>query len=728
MTTDTTHRLRWLSAGLAALALAAAPLRAQEPAQEPFPDAQAYDAGSPMAAEDEQAGDPTAYQAAEQTAGQDAEAPAPADGSYGYFRVVEGGASVYQGSGERAAAEVNQPLLAGDRVVVPRGSRVEIVLPDHNLLRLDGGSEVALDRLAGSADSRDGETRIHLLQGDLQLVVDADALGDRLPRIDTENASVYVDAAGSYRVSANASDWTALVVRRGAADVATARGAVIVRAGEEAFAQGGGDAVAAVRAAGAWDPLERWGRALSEQAAAVPQVDQDLQYSASPLAQYGSWIEVAGASYWQPRVDNGWRPFWHGRWVSTPSGLTWVAYEPWGWVPYHYGTWDYLPAYGWVWAPGYVYSPAWVYWYWGPSYTGWCPVGYYTRFYRHRFADPGFRFGVYGWAGGDWGPFTRWSFVDVGHFGHRHLDRFAVAGDRLRDEGRLARMPRGLITTDTRRITPARWSHPRDVIGILASGPGGSQLPDVTPFVARNPHLPPEVIHAVATDGPGKGRLLGTPLRPATLRPQPPPGNRPRAAAGEPAAGPGIRGGRIAVAPERPGIAAPARPDWRDRGGLDRGAAGGRAIALPPAPTLAPGRQPVERGDDRSPRGERPVRAERPRLVVPRGQGDERGERPPLARELRTAPPAEGIRRPDLQRSEPVPPAIAPRDAYRPRPERQRLPSAPPRELGRPALPAAPAMRQPLAVRPAPPAIQRPPVERPARQQDGRPRQGPRQD
>src|SRR5262245_33924953 len=88
-----------------------------------------------------------------------AAAPAAADnGSYGYFRVVEGSATLLQGGDERTSAEINQPVLAGDRISVPDRSRVEIVLADRNLLRLDGGSELVLERLAASSDSNDRAT------------------------------------------------------------------------------------------------------------------------------------------------------------------------------------------------------------------------------------------------------------------------------------------------------------------------------------------------------------------------------------------------------------------------------------------------------------------------------------------------------------------------------------------------------------------------------------------
>src|SRR5436305_7550189 len=81
-------------------------------------------------------------------------------GSYGYFRVVEGAVTVVEaGSGTRSAAAVNQPVMPGDRVVVAQRGRVEIVLSDRNLLRLDGGSEMVLAELAGTPDTSDRATR-----------------------------------------------------------------------------------------------------------------------------------------------------------------------------------------------------------------------------------------------------------------------------------------------------------------------------------------------------------------------------------------------------------------------------------------------------------------------------------------------------------------------------------------------------------------------------------------
>ena len=444
--------------------------------------------------------------------------------SYGYFRVVEGTATLTQaGSGDRAPAEVNQPLLVGDRIFLPGRSRLEAVLPDGNLVRLDGGSELVFEKLAGSPDASDRGTVLRLLEGNLQLVVAEDALGEELPTIETPNATVRVRDYGVYRVTADRGGWSEVVVRDGHAEVVTDRGSVVVREDEQATVEGERWPSAQVQAAAGADGLERWGQRLDEEAAAADlgEVDDNLRYAAAPLSRYGSWVSVGSRRAWRPTVAAGWRPYWHGRWSHTPAGLTWVAYEPWGWVPYHYGSWDFEPAFGWVWFPGYRWAPAWVYWYWGPSYVGWCPVGYYTRYYGYH----GYRHGVYGWAGGRWDGFDHWNFVDHHRFVRTDVRDYILRGRELRERVGRADLPRGIITTDTRPIGRGSLGNPGDVMEALRRVPrardartGGDtgELPDVSPFIARTRILPQDVARRVATDRP-EDRVEGSPLAPDTL-------------------------------------------------------------------------------------------------------------------------------------------------------------------------------------------------------------------
>jgi hypothetical protein len=472
-----------------------------------------------------------------------AAAPAAADRdeSYGYFRAIDGSATLIQaGSGTRTPAEINQPVMAGDRILVPGSARVEIVLPDRNILRLDGGTEVTLEQLAASPDRDDPNTVLRLHDGNLLLTVLADSLGDQLPRVDTPNASVYPQAYGTYRVTSSQDRWTEVTVRRGKAEVVTDerdgddRGGEIVRADETAIVDGERHASVEVESAASYDNLERWADHLEDEARYASTnddyLDDNLRYQAAPLARYGGWISVGGRSYWRPRVAVGWQPYSQGRWAYTPAGLTWVSYEPWGWVPYHYGSWDYLPSYGWVWQAGRTWAPAWVYWYWGPSYVGWCPTGYYTSYYRDSYSY--FRHGVYGWAGGSWDHWNHWTFVNTDYFrgyrnGYRNgywdgrrdgrhddwnVGRYAVPIDELRRHGPL---DRGIVTTDTRPLRPDTWDDPRHAIRVLTEGPGGrpryneaggaapaggGELPDVTPFIERRRELPAGVVRTVIAD------------------------------------------------------------------------------------------------------------------------------------------------------------------------------------------------------------------------------------
>lgn len=676
------------------------------------------------------------------------------DNGYGYLRAVEGSATLMQaGSGTRTPAELNQPVLAGDRLWVPARSRVEIVLADRNLLRIDGGSEVALERLAASPDSRDRGTVLRLIEGNLQLVVVRESLGDELPRIDTPNATIYVQDYGVFRIAADQEIFTELVVREGRAEVVTDRRSEVVRAQEQAFVEG--DARIDVDSAGSYDNLERWASRLDEEGDVDSRyLGDDLRYAGAPLSRHGSWVSIEGSHYWRPRVAAGWRPYWNGRWVYTPSGHTWVSYDPWGWVPHHYGSWDYFPSYGWVWQPGYRWAPAWVYWYQGPSYTGWCPVGYYTRYYGSRWGHgSGFRFGIYGWAGGDWGHFGHWTFIpssywrgyrdgyrDGRHDGWRdrwNVQRYAVPVDELRRRGPL---DRGLITTDTRPLTPEVLEDPRRAVRVLSEDPSArrgradGQLPDVNDFIARRPDLDSNTRRAVVADR-DINQLDGTPLRPETL-------------------GRGDRGGRVAR--ELPGDrgTAPDRDPGRPRvmiGDGDR--PGGRPSAGDAGGAPRPGR--VERqdgGDDRvtsrsEPRGgvRRPeagepggvVRPDRGVRAVPRNDdNDPSGS--PAARERgeRTTRPAPsdpgGAPRPDRGvRSVPRDndgDSAAPRGTGRDRPSSSRPESRPeaydrrgyePRSSERPAPRSTdrgtPERSSPRVYeRPAPPSSSRGGYERPS--------------
>jgi hypothetical protein len=434
-------------------------------------------------------------------------AAAGADERYGYVRTLQGGASIASTESSAQAAEVNQPVMTGDRVLVSDRSRIELELSDRTLARLDGGSDLTLVRSAFSADAQDRTTLLRLDVGDLQLQVTEDALGDELARIDTANATFYVSEPGLYRVRTDGDGWTEVTVRSGALDVRTETESITLAAGRSLRVDGAEFPRLAEFDTPAEDDFDLWGRELDGQVeqADLRYVEPEMRYTTSSLDRYGDWVNVGSRYAWHPgSVGADWRPYWDGRWGYTPSGLTWISNEPWGWSTYHYGSWDYAPVYGWVWYPGVQYSPAWVYWYWGPSYAAWCPSGYYSRYYGAY----GYRYGVYGWAGGGWDGFANWSFVPTRYFGHRNLRDYSHPGAYYRDRYGLRDVPRGIITTDTRPITPNRWDRPTEVIDALqrVRFDDGDRLarripddlPDVSSFVSRRGDLDPTVGRRIA--------------------------------------------------------------------------------------------------------------------------------------------------------------------------------------------------------------------------------------
>jgi hypothetical protein len=434
------------------------------------------------------------------------------EAGYGYFRTVEGEVQLTTfDKAEPIPIEPNYPVLTGDRLWVRPGSRVEMVLPDGSILRSADDSDLYLESLALSADNEPGEpTVIELLSGSLQIRLEDLFESFQPARIDVDGANVYLQQAGSYAIEVDDRGYGQVVVREGLAEIANDLGSVLVRSGEGADLSGGRATL--VRAGGLL-AVEGWGQelegyAVADDAETSRYVDPQLAYAAAPLDRNGSWVSVSDSWAWRPSVALSWRPYTSGWWVQTPAGLSWVSTEPWGWVTTHYGVWDYVPSYGWVWYPGSIYSPAWVYWYWGPTHVAWVPAGYYSRFYGPSYGlgyggfGLDFRFGVYGWAGGAWDDFGYWTFCPVRYFGRRGYGAYWRSG---REVGRFERyhaVPRGILTTDTRSVTPDHWGKPEETLAALrrraeSSRSRGGDLPDVSDFVARRPALSTDVREAI---------------------------------------------------------------------------------------------------------------------------------------------------------------------------------------------------------------------------------------
>ena len=407
-------------------------------------------------------------------------------GVYSFVGALDGEATLFAArSGAQSGLEIHLPILRGDRIWTRPYGRLAVLMSDRSILALDHDSEVTFTQIAGSPDADDVDSLYVLHRGRLSLEVADHLVDSELPAVDTTNARIYAKQQGRYQVESDGDAWTEVAVVEGFAEVVTQRGSVIVRGGEALRVQGLDDPWIELQngAGAAAAALDEWTDGHRASLAAYAAVDANGYGSA--LASHGNWVEIEDRQAWKPEVEDDWQPYSRGRWTHTPAGLYWVARDPWGPLTYHYGSWNLYPGHGWLWFPSAIYSPSHVYWYWGPSYVGWIPRGYYQRYYGGL--GFGLRHGLYGWAGGFWDPFNTWIFCPSGYLGY---GRGYTYGRSLRR--RNPKLSRGIITTDTNGIDYRNWRNPDAARQVLLSKHprlSESELPDVTDFVARRADL-----------------------------------------------------------------------------------------------------------------------------------------------------------------------------------------------------------------------------------------------
>jgi hypothetical protein len=308
------------------------------------------------------------------------------------------GSVTLEREGKLEPAEANVPLLSGDRLRTSSASRVEVLFSDGSTFTLDEESD--LDVLS--------ESLVRLLEGKMRLmIVRATTTLDY--RVDAPTASVWIRAAGDYRLSARArrseKPEVVLTVLRGSAELVNEHGKSTVRAGQEALATP--DLApslaydvnsAATSEFDSWTQDQRDARVGTTSVSYLP---SELSYESGTFDNYGSWDYQAPYGYvWYPRVAVGWRPYWQGRWTySNHFNWFWVGIHPWSWATHHYGRWGISNA-GWYWIPGRAWSPAWVSWGNAPGYVGWCPLGY------NNYPVIGFHS-----TGGYYSPWSAWTVV-----------------------------------------------------------------------------------------------------------------------------------------------------------------------------------------------------------------------------------------------------------------------------------------------------------------------------
>jgi hypothetical protein len=427
-----------------------------------------------------------------------------------YFTYDDGGTIVRQGDDARETeARVNYPVYPGDEVTTNRRGRAEIRLADGNTLALDRSTSIRFRSILDSYDDGSTQTVVELRYG--HVVVQRTDFNREALRLDTGSASYVATDKAIYSVDNDGRSADRVSVFYGEIEVRTPSRTSRVSEGEEARVDDSGVYGLVSSQRGTADEFERWFIRRSERygRGTSRYLDRSLAYSDYDLEQYGNWTYVSGLGSWgwRPYVGAGWRPYYSGNWIYGPSGcLTWVSSEPWGWVPYHYGRWAYDGGFGWVWLPGYTYSPAWVYWMYGPNYFGWAPAGWYDcyrpyygwAYQPYSRAGLNFGFGFYGRVHVNEIDLRPWTFMSGDRIVSTRVDQAALTTDAVRE--RLRRDQRGdfaMVSGLPARFSRSEIRDPAAAINTIArrgigSGTGkegSGSAADMTPFFRRDPEL-----------------------------------------------------------------------------------------------------------------------------------------------------------------------------------------------------------------------------------------------
>jgi hypothetical protein len=307
--------------------------------------------------------------------------------------IINGDASVLRGdSGEWTAAVLNAPLVAGDSVSVPPGSRAELQLDNGNFLRINGDSEIRIAAFEGN------RTQIQLSRG----TVTWRSLRDSSlqAEISTPVVAVHPLRLGAVRIEVMPDGSTRVVPRRGEAEASTSRGTERIHEGSMMLVRGApGSPDQAPEAEyqmvpapppDYWDGWSDQRDSYLSKAQSNRYVSPDV-YGAEDLDSAGRWgYDPAYGNVWTPDVPDTWAPYRDGNWAwSDPYGWTWVDAAPWGWAPFHYGSWYFRTGFGWSWFPGsrfghYWYHPAMVGFFGfgnGFANIGWVPLAPFEIFH-----------------------------------------------------------------------------------------------------------------------------------------------------------------------------------------------------------------------------------------------------------------------------------------------------------------------------------------------------------
>ena len=265
------------------------------------------------------------------------------------------------GENDWAEAQLNRPLITGDKLWTDRGSRAELEIGSA-AVRID--EQTSFDFL----NLDDQTAQVELTQGALNLRVRR-LYDNQVYEIDTPTLAFVINRVGEYRISVTPNgDATIVTVVQGGGDAYGEDGARFrVEEGQSVTFN---DSQLRDYYTDSLPPPDdfdqfiiqrngRWDHATSRQ-----YVSEDV-IGYQDLDDNGEWSDVPEYGHvWYPTsVEVGWAPYHRGHWGWVGSyGWTWIDDASWGFAPFHYGRWAYIGN-RWGWCPGPIsvrpyYAPA----------------------------------------------------------------------------------------------------------------------------------------------------------------------------------------------------------------------------------------------------------------------------------------------------------------------------------------------------------------------------------
>jgi len=260
------------------------------------------------------------------------------------------GPVTFQGDSESPTSTLpDRPLLPGDRLTTGSGGRAELALGTATI-RLDEGTELSVVDLEAEAlrvEFSAGTAVVHLRE----------LIDDESFELVTLNATIALQTAGEYRVDVMGDEATALTVRHGDAEVATAGGPVRIAAGQR-VRLAGRDVTAQLTTPLPADAFEDW---VLEREVQLAQDEPPARgqpdgyyYEDEALDDYGEWYDEPNyGRVWMPSYAyGGYDPFRYGHWQQVGFGWSWYDPMPWSAYTFHSGRWAYLNHLDrWCWVP-----------------------------------------------------------------------------------------------------------------------------------------------------------------------------------------------------------------------------------------------------------------------------------------------------------------------------------------------------------------------------------------